>query len=282
MPTPQPQPNGRLQEIFGVERPVAFVTGSGADRVGRAIARRLAESGYRIVLHAHHSIDQARQTAEQWSAEGYETSFVSGQVDDQRTISLWADEIAGRFGGVHVLVNSAAVWNPTPLEELDAEGLAAQWRVNLVGPALLCRAIGLVMAGQSHGGAIVNIGDWAVLRPYPDFAAYMLSKGGIRTLTEVMAVELAVRQPAIRVNAVFPGPVMLDDSISRENREKIIQQALLKREGTADDVAAAVQFLAESPFITGVCLPVDGGRSIHAGRCDDIVAHPTYDGGKLA
>lgn len=275
----QPAP---LADLFGVERPVAFVTGSGADRVGRCIARRFVERGYRVVLHAHHSLDEVQRTTALWRDEGHEVSFVSGGVDDEQAIASWIAEITGRYGGLHVLVNTAAVWNPTRLEELDRQALADQWQVNLMGPTLLCRTAGLAMAGQSSGGAIINIGDWAVIRPYPDFAAYMLSKGAIRTLTEVMAVELAHRNSAIRVSAVFPGPVMLDGSIRQAEREKIIQQSLLKREGTADDVAAAVEFLAESPFITGVCLPVDGGRSIYAGPSDDIIAHPTYDGGKLA
>ena len=268
-----------LQELFGVDKPVALVTGSGADRVGRRIARRLAESGYRIVLHAHHSIDEVKATATAWQQEGYEVSFVSGAIDNEKTVSAWIREIVTQHGGLHALVNSAAIWEPGPLEKLDTLALTAQWRVNLLGPTLLCREAGLVMAGQSQGGAIVNIGDWAVMRPYPDFAAYMLSKGAVPTLTDVMAVELSHRNPNIRVNAVLPGPVMLGDNVSQEAREKIIQQSLVKREGTPDDVASAVQFLIESPFITGVCLPVDGGRSIHAGHHDDFVAHPTYNGG---
>lgn len=266
-----------LPELFGVDRPVAFVTGSGKNRVGRHIARRLAEAGYQIVLHAHHSVDEAEQTCKDWSAEGISTSVVTGAVDDEKSIARWIDQIAQRHGGLHVLVNSAAAWEPTRLDELDQEGLATQWRVNLMGPTLLCRAAGLAMAKQPGGGAIINIGDWAIARPYRDFTAYMLSKGAIRTLTEVMAVELASRNPAIRVNAVFPGPVMLDDHITAAARKKIVEQSLVKREGTPEDVAAAVQFLVESPFITGVCLPVDGGRTIFAGNCDDVIAHPNYE-----
>ncbi len=118
---------------------------------------------------------------------------------------------------------------PTNLEELDEESLLEQWRVNLMGPALLCRAAGLMMAEQSHGGAIVNIGDWALARPYRDFAAYLLSKGSIETLTQTMAVELAGRNPSIRVNAVMPGPVMLDQRIGPAAQQTIIEQSLLKR-----------------------------------------------------
>lgn len=268
------------QQVFGVERPVAFVTGSGAKRVGQVIARRLAEAGYRLILHAHHSVDEVNKTCQSWCREGIDVSFVTGAVDDEQTIGQWIAELKQRYGALHVLVNSAATWEPTPLNQLDEAALSAQWRINLMGPTLLCRGVGMMMVTQPQGGAIVNIGDWSVLRPYRDFSAYMLTKGAIRTLTEVMAVELAERNPAIRVNAVFPGPVMLDDAIAPQAREKIIQQSLLKREGRAEDVAQAVQFLIESPFITGVCLPVDGGRSIYAGSCDDIVAHPTYDRSK--
>ncbi len=144
------------------------------------------------------------------------------------------------------------------------------------GPALLCRAAGLVMVGQAGGGAIVNVGDWALVRPYADFAAYLLSKGSIDTLTRTMAVELAQRNPRIRVNSILPGPVMLDERIFSPGRLQIVQQSLLKREGTPQDVAQAVEFLVESPFITGVCLPVDGGRTIFAGSAAISLPIQTY------
>jgi pteridine reductase len=265
-----------LQDLFGVEQPVALVTGSGAARVGRVIARDLAEAGYRVVLHAHRSVDQVKQTAQAWSAEGLTVSYVTGAVDDEGNHARWCQEIAAQHGGLHVLVNSAAVWEPGQLEQLNEAKLLAQWRVNLMGPALLSRTVGLKMAEQSQGGAIINIGDWAVVRPYRDFMAYLLSKSSIETLTRTMAVELALRCSKIRVNAVLPGPVMLDDSIQAEARQAIIEQALLKREGTPEDVARTVKFLIESPFVTGVCIPVDGGRTIHAGHSSDILAHPTY------
>ncbi len=111
-------------------------------------------------------------------------------------------------------------------------------------------------------------------RPYRDFTAYLLSKGSIQTLTQALAVELAERNPRIRVNAVLPATIMLDPSIGADARQTIIEQCLLKREGTPEDVAQATRFLAESAFITGVCLPVDGGRMIYAGPSQDVVAHP--------
>jgi pteridine reductase len=118
------------------------------------------------------------------------------------------------------------------------------------------------MADQPRGGAIVNIGDWATARPYPDYAAYFPSKGAIPTLTRDFAVELAARNPRIRVNAVLPGPVMLPKELSEAERAQAIAGTLVKREGSPQHVADAVAFLIGNDFVTGVCLPVDGGRTI--------------------
>jgi NAD(P)-dependent dehydrogenase (short-subunit alcohol dehydrogenase family) len=132
------------------------------------------------------------------------------------------------------------------------------------------------MSKQATGGSIVLVGDWAVARPYRDFAAYFASKGSIPTLTRAFAVELGERSPNIRVNAVLPGPVKLVHGVSEATQEAILKQCLLRREGTADHVARAAQFLAEHEFLTGVCLPVDGGRSIYAGSIADAIAHQSY------
>ncbi len=272
--TPNSSPD--INPVFGVSQPVAFVTGSAANRVGRCIARYFAERNYHVVLHAHRSVEQAEKVCEQWCSEGLSASYVTGAIDDAKCIDQWIETILHERGQLQVVVNSAAMWDPSTLEELDEEKLQSQWKVNLAGPTLLCRTAGLAMAKQKSGGAIINIGDWATIRPYRDFASYLLTKGSIRTLTEVMAVELALRNSSIRVNAVLPGPVLLDETIGQTERGHIIEQSLLKREGRPEDVAQAVFFLAESPFITGVCLPVDGGRTIFAGTSPDIAAHPTY------
>jgi pteridine reductase len=115
------------------------------------------------------------------------------------------------------------------------------------------------MAEQEGGGAIVNIGDWAAERPYHNYSAYFVSKGAIPTLTRMFAVELA---PRVRVSAVLPGPVLFPDDVSDEHRQRAIAGTLLGRVGRPENVAQAVAFLIENDFITGVCLPVDGGRTI--------------------
>lgn len=115
------------------------------------------------------------------------------------------------------------------------------------------------MAQQAAGGAIVNIGDWAVARPYRGYCAYHVSKAAVPTMTRMFAVELA---PRVRVNAVLPGPVLLPESVSAAERQRAIAGTLLGRPGRPKNVAHAVAMLLENDFITGVCLPVDGGRTI--------------------
>jgi pteridine reductase len=169
------------------------------------------------------------------------------------------------FGRLDALVTAAAIWERKPLEKVTADDVRRHYEVNALGTFLCCREAGLWMADRPAGGAIVTIGDWAVERPYLGYAPYFASKGAIPAITRSLAVELAERNPAVRVNCVLPGPVMLPPDLPEDERQEAIAGTLVKHEGRPEDVANAVLFLLESPFITGVCLPVDGGRTIASG-----------------
>ena len=106
------------------------------------------------------------------------------------------------------------------------------------------------------------IADWAIARPYPNYAAYFTSKGAVPALTRTFAVELAQRNRAIRVNSVLPGPVMLPEKLAEHEVKGAVAGTLLKRPGRPENIAQAVVFLVENDYVTGVCLPVDGGRTI--------------------
>lgn len=255
---------------------MAWITGSGPIRVGRSIAQHFAEKGYRIALHAYKSLSQAEQFAAELNANGTETMIVQGAVETPEFAETSVQRIVQEFGRLDVLVNSAAVWDWKSLEETTARDVQYQFEVNTLGTFLCSRAAGLQMVKQESGGAIILIGDWAVHRPYIDFAAYFAGKGSIETMTRSLAIELATRNPAIRVNAILPGTVMLDPSIPEEKANMILQQCLLKRHGKPEHVAQAAYFLASHEFITGVCLNVDGGRSIYSANSVDAIAHPTF------
>jgi pteridine reductase len=177
------------------------------------------------------------------------------------------------------MVHCAAVWDWKTLEETTQEDLTRQFEINTLGSYNVAKAAGLAMIGQPSGGRLVLVGDWAVIRPYRDFSAYFVGKGAIETLVRSLAVELASRNPNVHVNGILPGPVMLDTSISQERADRILQSSLVKRHGRPEDVAQAAYFLATQSFITGVCLPVDGGRSIYAPSETESAAHPTFKSG---
>lgn len=239
-------------------QPVALVTG-GAARVGAAIVRELADRGYRVVVHANRSLDRAQQLVDQLREQGRDAAAFGAELRDEDATRAMIDRAHRHFGRLDALVNNAAVWWPTPLAGVGADDVRRFFDVNTVGTFVSCHQAGLIMAEQESGGAIVNVGDWAAERPYRNYSAYFVSKGAIPTLTRTFAVELA---PKVRVNAVLPGPVLLPESVSADERQRAIAGTLVGRVGRPENVAQAVAMLLENDFITGVCLPVDGGRTV--------------------
>jgi pteridine reductase len=241
---------------------VALVTGSGKRRVGNAVAAALAARGYAIALHYNRSAEEARQTLVRLKEQRARASAFQADVADQSEVDRLFEETLDHFGRLDVLVTAAAVWHRTPLEDVTAEDVRRQFEVNTLGTLLCCRKAGLIMANQPEGGVIVTLGDWATRRPYPNYAAYFASKGAIPTLTRVLAVELARRNPKVRVNCILPGPVMLPEDLSEAEVKGAVAGTLVRRAGRPENVAHAVVFLVENDFVTGACLPVDGGRTI--------------------
>jgi pteridine reductase len=244
---------------------IALITGSGKRRVGNAIALALAEHGYTIALHYNRSAEEANETVGQLQQTGVRAAAFQADVADENEVARLFDEVQKTFGRLDVLVTAAAVWEPKPLEDVAAADVRRQFEINTLGTFLCCQRAGLMMVDQPEGGAIVTIGDWAIARPYPNYAAYFASKGAIPAITRTLAVELAQRNPAVRVNCILPGPVMLPENLSEHQVKGAVAGTLLKRPGRPENVAQAVVFLVENDYVTGVCLPVDGGRTIAGG-----------------
>ena len=247
------------------EKRVALVTGSGKRRVGLRVLEVLASRGYSVVIHYRTSATEATETAARMSAQfGVPTLTVQADLADEVAVKRAASETLARFGRIDVLVNCAAIWNRKPLEAVTAADVREHFDTNLLGTFLTCQHVGLAMVKQPDGGCIVNVGDWADVRPYRDYAAYFPSKAAIPGLTRVFAVELGTRNPKVRVNAVLPGPVMLPPEVSEEEKEQVVAGTLVNREGSPAHIATAVLHFIDNDFVTGTCLPVDGGRSVFA------------------
>jgi NAD(P)-dependent dehydrogenase (short-subunit alcohol dehydrogenase family) len=236
----------------------ALVTGA-AKRVGRAIALAMAGRGMDIVVHYKNSAPEARATAKAVEGLGRRAVVVQADLAQQEEVEALADRATQAFGKIDVLVNSAALFYRTPLEKITAQDWEQFLRVNLTGPFLLARRVGLEMRRRGEG-KIVNVADVAGIAPWAEFLPYSVSKGALITLTKGLAKALA---PEVQVNAVAPGSVLLPEEYGDKEREAIVRATPLKRIGNPADVANTVLFLLEgSDFITGQVVVVDGGRSI--------------------
>lgn len=243
---------------------VALVTGSGKQRVGWHIADALAGRGYALALHYNRSADDAAEAVAAFRRRGVEAVAFQADLGDEAAVHRLVEATLAMHGRIDVLVNAAAIWERKPLEQVAADDVRRHLDANALGTFLTARQVGLAMVRQTEGGCIVNLGDWAVIRPYLHYAAYFPSKGAVTAITRSLAVELASRNPNVRVNAILPGPVMLPPDLPEEERREAINATLVKREGSPAHVAMAVLALIDNDFITGVCLPVDGGRTVYA------------------
>jgi pteridine reductase len=243
---------------------VALVTGSGKQRVGWHVAAALAQRGYALLIHYSRSAADAEETARQFGAQGTEVLTVQADLRDEKAVRAMMDKSLERFGRLDLLVNCAAVWERKRLEEITAADIRKHFEVNTLGTFLCSQRAGLAMVAQPEGGTIVTIGDWAEARPYLDYAAYFPSKGAIPTLTRSLAVELGTRNPKVRVNCILPGPVLLPPDLPQAEKDKSIRATLVRHEGKPENIVQAVLFLLDNDFVTGVCLPVDGGRTVYA------------------
>jgi pteridine reductase len=228
------------------------------------VADALARAGYAVAVHYRTSAAEALETVAALRALGVEAEGFRADLADEAQVKEMVRDVRGRFGRVDVLVNAAAIWVRKRLEDVTAADVRAHFDANTLGTFLCCQHVGLAMVAQPEGGSIVTLGDWAVERPYRDYAAYFPSKGAIPTLTRLFAVELGTRNPRVRVNCVLPGPVMLPADLPEAERREAVAATLVKREGSPENVALAVLALVANDFVTGACLPVDGGRTVYA------------------
>ena len=244
-------PNGR----------VALVTG-GARRIGAAVVRALASRGYSVAIHANRSLREARELAADLELAGVMSLAVTANMREEGPVRAMVHRVADHFGRIDAVVTCARIWNRGTLEEITADDMRAHYDVNCIGTFVTAQEAGAIMVHQETGGAIVTLGDWATGRPSRDGAAYFSSQGAIPAMTRSLAVEFAARNPRIRVNCVLPGPVLLPADLTPEQRAEALFGTLLTTEGRPEHVAHAVLFFIENDFVTGVCLPVDGGRTI--------------------
>ncbi len=234
----------------------ALVTG-GAHRVGKGIALALAEAGCDLVLHYRSSAGPAAETAAEIERIGRRVVLVGADLaDPSAAASIVAG--AGELAPVRVLVNSAAVFADDSLTGVTADGWWRTLDVNLTGPVFLTQAFAAALPADLDG-AVVNVTDWRVARPYSDHFSYTVAKGAINTFTRAAAEHLA---PRIRVNAVALGAILPPPGKDFAYLKALAKEIPLQRVGDPEVVAATVVHLLGNDFITGEIVRINGGAHL--------------------
>ena len=240
---------------------VVLITG-GAKRVGAAICRRLHGAGAKLMLHYRASAGEARLLqAELNGVRADSVALIQADLLDLAKLPSLVDQTVMRFGRLDALVNNASSFFSTPMGEIQP----AQWDdligTNVRAPLFLSQAAAAPL--KKTQGAIVNISDIHAERPLRNYVVYSVAKSALSGLTRSLARELA---PEVRVNAIAPGPILWpegDESFDEVSRQRIISHTPLKRVGSPEDIAGAVNYLlTDAPYVTGHTINVDGGRSI--------------------
>ena len=256
----------------------ALITGA-AKRVGRAIARELHAAGACVAVHYRTAAEAAEALVRELNAA--RPGSACAMAADLRAAEAperLVEAVIARFGRLDALVNNASTFFATPLGGIDTAAWDELTGSNLKAPLFLTQAAAPYL--RAARGAVVNITDVHAERPLAGYPLYCAAKAGLLGLTRALAVELA---PAVRVNAVAPGPILWPEGeethrasppsapapapaggFDAEARARIVAHTLLKRTGEAGDIARTVRFLlAEAPYITGQVINVDGGRTAH-------------------
>ena len=236
---------------------VALVTG-GAHRVGKAITLELARAGADVIVLYNSSEEAAVETAKEAEALGIDAKTVQCDVADLNAVQRMAQAVRAQFGRLNVLVNSADWFAQDAFPTEDYETWRRVLDITVHGSFYVSNELAPLLLEQPQA-AIVNIVDISVWHAWPSFTAHAVAKSGLLALTRQMALELA---PTVRVNAVAPGPVMPLPHYSEERLRRSSERTLMKRWGAPEDVAKAVRFLAESDYVTGEVVRVDGGELI--------------------
>jgi NAD(P)-dependent dehydrogenase (short-subunit alcohol dehydrogenase family) len=235
----------------------ALITGA-ARRLGRASALRLAEAGADVAITFLNSAREAQRTAADLSRLGIRSAALHCDITQEQSVKSTIHRVTRQFGGLDILVNNAANYETVEFERITLKQWDAIFATNTRGPFLVSQvALNFL---RRRGGKIINMGSLGGLQAWATHAHYCSSKAALHMLTKAMAKALA---PEIAVNCVAPGMIDLGEKSAAAFMKRMAKQTPMQRNGTAEEVAAAVLFFATAPrFITGQILVVDGGLAL--------------------
>jgi NAD(P)-dependent dehydrogenase (short-subunit alcohol dehydrogenase family) len=236
---------------------VVFITG-GARRLGRAIAMTMARAGAAVVITFRRSAPEAQRTISDLAGFGKRALAMRCDITDEKSVKAALKQTITELHGLDIVVNNAAQYENVEFGNLTLRQWDAIFAANTRGPFLVSQQA--VKYLRHRRGKIINLGSLGGLRPWASHAHYCSSKAAVHMLTKVMATALA---PDIAVNCVAPGMIDLGERSAATFMQRMAKKTPMLRNGTGEDVAAAVLFFATAPhFITGQILAVDGGLGL--------------------
>jgi len=248
-------PETNSTESLPLQGKVALITGAGK-RLGRAVALHLAAEGACIAVHYRKSAQEAEEVVSTIKSSGGNAAAFPADLTSIDEIRRLLQSVAHEFGRLDILVNSAANFLPSSIISTTEAVWDSSLDTNLKAPFFCAQAAAPYL--RRTQGVIINFADTGGLLGWPGYIAHSISKAGVIMLTRTLAKALA---PEIRVNAIAPGTITMPGD-PPEWESDFIKLAPLHRTGTPTDIARAVSFLAQSPFLTGHTLVLDGGRTL--------------------
>jgi len=243
---------------------VALVTGA-AKRVGRALALYLARDGWAVAVHYASSRVEAEQTAAEIEAAGGRAVTLQAELTDEGACAALVDQAASALGPVGLLVNNAAVFEYDTAQDATRASWDRHMEINLRAPFVLAQGLKRQLP-EGRQAMIVNLLDGYVLRPAAGFASYHLSKVGLYSLTQSLALQFA---PDVRVNAVGPGALLPDHYRDEAAIEAAHRETPLKRGTDPAEIYRTLRFFLDAPSVTGQMVALDGGRHLGPSRQGD-------------
>lgn len=236
---------------------VAMITG-GAVRLGKALALALAREGVRLAILYNASAGPAQETVAEIKALGSDALAIQADLSQPNQGPSIFERVAARFGGVDILVNSAAIFEPADSLHTTEAVWDRHFAINLKSPFFLSQAFA-THVGKDRPAHIVNIADWRGLRLDPAYLAYSLTKAGVLAMTQGLAMALA---PNIQVNAIAPGAILPPPGKGQDYLHELAQGIPMRRVGSPHEVARALVYLLKSDFVTGQTIFVTGGQHL--------------------
>jgi len=240
-----------------IDHKTILVTG-GAHRIGGHISSRLAEEGWSVAIHCNKSVDQANELARTIISQGGNAAAFSADLSSSESLSGLMSRVVDELGPVGALINNASIFEAEQWNDVSLNSWAAHLDVNLRAPFFLSQAFAQQMPRNSFG-AIINIIDQRVWNLTPGFISYTVSKSGLWTLTQTLAMALA---PQIRVNGIGPGPTLAN---KRQDKKAFIRQSEsmpLKHRVLPSDISDTVIYLLDTTSVTGQMIAVDSGEHL--------------------